>query len=92
VLIFCGLRPGETQAMHWTQQNWPDFTQNKIHVTCAYEAKSKVLGAPKTDRAMRDVDMVPTVRQVLAALPSSAQGSLVFPGAGGGVLRERHDA
>jgi len=32
VATFAGLRPGELQAMAWTDQNWPDFTANKIHV------------------------------------------------------------
>jgi integrase-like protein len=84
--VFTGLRPGELQAMRWTDQNWPDFTSNKIHVTTAYKVKSKTLGAPKTDRSILDVDMVPTVRQALLALPSRAAGGLVFPGPRGGVL------
>ena len=74
------------QALSWTERNWPDFTANKIHVTCGYEEKSKVLGAPKTDRSVRDVDMVPAVRQVLEALPSRAVGGPVFPGADGGMF------
>jgi len=78
VAVFCGLRPGELQAMRWQDANWPDFAANKLHVTCGYEAKSKVLGAPKTDRSVRDVDMVPTVRQMLLALPSRNAGGLVF--------------
>ncbi|HYM91254.1 MAG TPA: site-specific integrase, partial [bacterium] len=86
VATFAGLRPGEIQAMRWTEQNWPDFTANKIHVTASYEARSKVLGAPKTDRSVRDVDMVPTVRRVLEALASRAAGGLVFPGPGGGMF------
>jgi integrase len=86
VAVFAGLRPGELQAMAWTKQNWPDFTVNKIHITTSYEARTKVLGAPKTDRSIRDVDMVPTVRRVLEALPSRADGALVFPGADGGVF------
>jgi integrase len=84
--IFAGLRPGETQAMSWDGQNLPDFAANKIHVTCAYEAESKVLGPAKTDRSMRLVDMVPTVRQELLALPSRTKGGLVFPGADGGMF------
>jgi len=86
VAVFTGLRPGELQALSWTERNWPDFTANKIHVTCGYEEKSKVLGAPKTDRSVRDVDMVPAVRQVLEALPSRAVGGPVFPGADGGMF------
>ena len=86
VAVFTGLRPGEIQAMRWTEQNWPDFAANKIHVTASYEARSKVLGAPKTDRSVRDVDMVPIVRQVLEALPSRAAGAWVFPAASGAML------
>jgi integrase len=81
---FAGLRPGEQQAMRWTEETWPDFVANKIHVTTSYEARSKVLGAPKTDRSVRDVDMVPTVRAVLEALPSRVRGGFVFPGVHGG--------
>jgi integrase len=84
--IFTGLRPGEIQAMAWRDQNWPDFTSNRIHVTTSYEARSKVLGAPKTDRSVRDVDLVPTVRRVLEALPSRGSSGLVFPGVHGGVF------
>ena len=86
VATFTGLRPGEIQAMRWTDQNWPDFTANKIHVTMSYEARSKVLGAPKTDRSVRDADMVPTGCRILQSRPSRAHGGLVFPGAGGGVF------
>ena len=86
VAVFTGLRPGEIQAMRWTEQNWPDFMTNKIHVTKSYEARSKVLGAPKTDRSVRDVDMVPTVRRVLTTLPSRTASGLVFPGVHGGVF------
>lgn len=56
-----------------------DFTASEIHVTCACEATSKVLGPPKTDQSIRDVDMVPTVRHALLALTSRAAGGLVFP-------------
>lgn len=79
VAVFTGLRPGEIQAMRWAEQNWPDFVANKIHVTTSYEARSKVLGVPKTDRSVRDVEMVPTVRLVLEALPGRASDGLVFP-------------
>jgi len=84
--IFTGLRPGEIQAMAWRDQNWPDFTTNRIHVTTSYEARTKVLGAPKTDRSVRDVDMVPTVRRVLETLPGRGTVGLVFLGVRGGVF------
>jgi integrase len=84
--IFTGLRPGEVQAMAWQDQNWPDFTSNRIHVTTSYEARSRVLGAPKTDRSVRDVDMVPTVRRVLEILPGRGSTGLVSPGVHGGVF------
>lgn len=84
--IFPGLRPGEVQAMSWEVNNWLDFTANKIHITCAYEAESKVLGPTKTDRSIRFVDMVPAVRQALLALPSRLKGGFIFPGADGGMF------
>ncbi len=84
VAVFSGLRPGEIQAMQWAEQNWPDFVANKIHVTVSYEARSKVLGAPKTDRSVRDVDMVPTVRHVLESLPG--REGLVFRRADGRIF------
>jgi integrase len=86
VAVFAGLRPGELQAMAWTNKNWPDFTVNKIHITTSYEARSRVLGAPKTDRSVRDIDMVPTVRRVLETLPTRLRGGLIFPGTHGGVF------
>ena len=64
--------------MRWHEANWPDFVANKLHITCGYEAKSKVLD-PKTDPSVRDVDMAPSVRRVLESLPSRKDGGLVFP-------------
>jgi integrase len=84
IAAFSGLRPGEIQAMRWQDANWPDFITNTIHVTMSYEARSKVLGAPKTDRSVRDVDMVPTVRVVLESLPG--REGVVFPRADGGIF------
>ena len=81
--IFTGLRPGEIQAMSWESQNWPDFVANKIRITCAYEAESKVLGPTKTDRSVRFVDIVPAVRLALLALPSRIDSRLIFPGPNG---------
>jgi integrase len=77
--LSAGLRPSEVLPMEWTTQNWPDFTANQIHVTCGYEATSKALGPPKTDLSVREVDMVPAVRQALLTLPNRALGGLVFP-------------
>jgi integrase len=84
IAVFSGLRPGEIQAMQWADQNWPDFIANKIHVTVSYEARSRVLGAPKTDRSVRDVDMGPTVRQVLESL--RGREGLVFSRADGRIF------
>jgi len=69
--------------MQWTTGNWPDFTANKIRVNIGYEANTKVLAAPKTDFSVRSVDMMPTVRTALLALPSRGVGGLVFPRADG---------
>jgi hypothetical protein len=45
-----------------------------------------VLGAPKTDRSVRDVDMVPVVRLALEALSSRTDGAWVFPAVSGTTL------
>ena len=84
--VFTGLRERELQALHWEMQNRPNFVTNKIEVTCAYDAKTKTITAPKSKRSTRTVDMVPTVRGALLTRPGNNQGGLIFPGAEGGVF------
>lgn len=45
-----------------------------------------MLGAPKTDRSVRDVDMVPTVRRVLEVLLGRGSSGIIFPGVHDGVF------
>ena len=84
--VFTGLRLGELQAMAWTSQNRPNFTTNKIEVTCSYNDRTRRLGPPKSERSVRTVDIVPSVRQTLLALQQSETGPLVFSGERGGPM------
>ena len=70
--------------MGWESQNRPNFVTNKIEVTCSYNDRTRRLGPPKSERSVRTVDMVPSVRQTLLALQTSATGPLVFSGERGG--------
>ncbi len=84
--VFTGLRLGELQAMAWDSQNRPNFTTNKIEVTCSYNDRTRRLGPAKSERSVRTVDMTPSVRQTLLALRQSATSPFVFPGEGGGPM------
>ena len=44
VALFTGLRVGELQAMAWDGQNRPNFTTNKLEVSCAWSHRAKRLG------------------------------------------------
>ncbi len=78
--IFTGLRLGELQAMAWESQNRPNFTTNKIEVTCSYNDRTRRLGPAKSERSVRTVDMMPSVRQTLLVLQKSATCPLIFSG------------
>ncbi len=84
--VFTGLRLGELQAMAWDRQNRPNFTTNKIEVTCSYNDRTRRLGPAKSERSVRTVDMTPSVRQTLLTLQKSATGPLVFSGERGGPM------
>jgi hypothetical protein len=56
-----------------------------MRVSVAFDDKTKTVTAPKSARAVRTVDMVPTVRRLLLAMPDRDRG-LIFPGARGGVF------
>jgi len=84
--VFTGLRLGELQAMAWENQNRPNFTTNKIEVTCSYNDRTRRLGPAKSERSVRTVDMTPSVRQTLLRLRKSATSPLVFPGESGGPM------
>ena len=72
--VFTGLRLGELQAMAWEGQNRPNFATNKIEVTCSYNDRTRRLGPAKSERSVRTVDMVPSVRQALLALHKKQPG------------------
>ena len=82
--VFTGLRLGELQAMAWQSQNRPNFATNKIEVTCSYNDRTRRLGPAKSERSVRTVDMVPSVRQTLLELQKSSTNPLVFCGERGG--------
>lgn len=74
--VFTGLRLGELQAIAWESQNRPNFATNKIEVTCSYNDRTRRLGPAKSERSVRTVDMVPSVRQTLLALQKSSGPAL----------------
>jgi len=86
VALFTGLRVGEIQAMGWEGGNRPNFTTNKLEVSCSYSHRAKALGRPKTERSIRAVDMVPSVRSLLRSLPRT--NAVIFPGVRGSVLSQ----
>lgn len=51
VMLYCGLRPGEVQALRW---NNIDLSRKILHVTEAVKADGSV-GAPKSSAGIRDV-------------------------------------
>src|SRR5262249_25773032 len=88
--LFTGLRVGELQAIARDSMNRPNFTTNKLEVSCAYSHRAKAFGPPKTKHGYRNIDMVPIVRhtleQLLAIQPATQ--SVVFSGRRGGVLSQ----
>jgi hypothetical protein len=46
----------------------PNFTTNKLEVSCAWSHRAKRIGPPKSPRGVRAVDMVPGVRRALQSL------------------------
>ncbi len=52
VLLYCGLRPGETRALDWRHI---DFTNKLIHVKLANKAATYDIGMPKSAAGVRDV-------------------------------------
>lgn len=55
MILYCGLRPGETLALKWKDI---DFDAGVIHVHEAKESGSKTIKAPKTDAGIRTVPVV----------------------------------
>lgn len=51
-ILYCGLRPGETAALKWSEV---DLDAGTMHIRAAKEAASKREKAPKTDAGIRDI-------------------------------------
>lgn len=62
VLLFCGLQPNETPALQWRHVV---FDKQLIHVQQAMKAKTRDIGAPKSDAGVRDIpipaELLPTL-------------------------------
>lgn len=51
-ILYCGLRPGETAALKWSDI---DLDNAVMHIRTAKEAHSRTEKAPKTDAGIRDI-------------------------------------
>lgn len=64
MLLYSGLRPGETRALDWRHI---DFKKKLIHVERAMKAASKEIGTPKSGAGVRDVpihkDLLPELKK-----------------------------
>jgi len=92
VLLLGGLRPNEALALRW---NDIDFPRNQILVRTSMSRHGR--GTPKTRRSVREVEMLPPVRQALDTQRERSQWRhyLVFPNQHGRPLdesnvRDRH--
>ncbi|MCD7887074.1 MAG: site-specific integrase [Clostridiales bacterium] len=56
MVLFCGLRPGETAALLWKDI---DFKKAVVHVSSAKESGSDNIKEPKTEAGIRDVPVRP---------------------------------
>lgn len=62
MILFCGLRPGETAALRWKDI---DFKHSLVHVNSAKESGSNEIKDPKTAAGIRDVPIRPDFLQTL---------------------------
>ena len=85
VMLYAGLRPGETAALMWSHV---DFERNVIRVVHARESGGRNLKDPKTASGIRDVPMVPALRERLWAVRGEPF-SYVFPNRYGNVASEQ---
>lgn len=72
VLLYCGLRPGETRALDWRHV---DFKKRRIIVEQSMKASTKKIGAPKSEAGFRKI---PIPRKLLPDL-LAARGGLFEP-------------
>ncbi len=63
MLLYCGLRPGETRALEWRHI---DFEKKLIYVRGAMKAGTNVIGAPKSAAGERDVPIPEVLLTCLA--------------------------
>lgn len=68
-MLYCGLRPGETAALRWSDV---DLDAGTLHVRQAKEAHSKSIKAPKTSAGVRDI---PIHKDYLARLRNAPHTS-----------------
>ena len=54
VMLYCGLRPGETIALRWKDI---DFNRNRINITAAKESGGNNIKKPKSDAGFRSIPM-----------------------------------
>lgn len=52
MMLYCGLRPGETRALDWRHV---DIERKLIHIELAMKAATKEIRGPKSDAGVRDV-------------------------------------
>lgn len=64
LMLYCGLRPGETRALDWRHV---DLNKKLIHVEVAMKARTHSIGAPKSDAGIRDVPIPDTLMPALKA-------------------------
>jgi len=83
VLLLTGLRPGEAIALRWDDI---DLDRNQIRVRKTLNRYG--VDAPKTRGSIRDVEMFPSVRAALLALPTRFKNDLLFQNEDGGPLDE----
>ena len=78
VILFTGCRLGEALALKMSDV---DFKKDIIHVYQAvhYEGNTPVLGPPKTKNAIRDIPLLPQLKQRLIALNLGPSDYIIGP-------------
>ena len=70
VMLYSGLRPGETRALDWRHV---DFEKKLIHVEQAMKAGTRDIGQPKSSAGIRDI---PIHKDLLPLLEAARQSRL----------------